>query len=45
MIMKFGTGTVTLRNDADPDAPLAKTARLTEAELDALVNEEPVEED
>lgn len=45
MIMKFGTGTVTARNDADPDAPLAKAAALTADELDALVNEEPVEEE
>lgn len=44
MIMKFGTGTVTSRDDVNPDvAPLTKAAALTEGELRALVDEEPTE--
>lgn len=45
MIMKYGTGSVTVRDDANPDAPLAKAAALTEDETHALVNEEPIAEE
>jgi hypothetical protein len=45
MIMKYGTGSITVRDDSDPDAPLTKAAAITEDERNELLAEGTPDED